>query len=141
MKSTDIIRQTWWLFAIDAAIYVISASMFSPSSSEFDSAHNVFLILSLIAASIAAFFVARQSGKVSTAIKLGAIFWFIWRPILFVAFAALLTVTGSLDFKYAMISALGYVLAQLLVSPIVFILCGCAGWLGSKLKPEKDTDV
>lgn len=131
MKFTDIIRQTWWVFAIEAAMYVISALMFSPGSSKIDSANYVFLTFSLIAVSIAAFFVARQSGKVSTAIKLGAIFWLIWRPILFVAFAALLTVTGSLDFKYAMISALGYVLAQLLASPIVFILCGCAGWLGS----------
>lgn len=136
MKPTDIIRQTWWLFAIDAAIYVISASMFSPDSSELDSAHYIFLTFSLVAVSIAAFFVARHSGKVSTAIKLGAVFWLIWKPILFVAFAVLLTATGSLGFKYAMISTLGYVFAQLLASPIVFILCGCAGWIGRKLSNQ-----
>lgn len=132
MKFNNIIRRIWWVFAIDAAIYVINAFMFSPDASKLDG--DAFLIFSFIAVTIAAFFAALHSGRILDAIKMGAMFWFIWRPILFIVFGALSIATGSVDYKYATMAALGYVFAQLLVAPIVFILCGCAGWLGRKNK-------
>ena len=135
MRFNNIIRRVWWVFAIDATIGVLNEFVFSHEAAKLNAAGTAFLIfISLIAVTIAAFFEARHSGRILDAIKMGAMFLFIWKPILFVVFSALSLATGSVDYTNAPLAALGSVFALLLFSPIVLILCGCAGWLGSKLK-------
>jgi hypothetical protein len=139
MRFVDIVRRLWWIFVLDAIIYVVNALTFSPQEKQLGTAGTVFEILSYAIVTVAAFLAARYSGRILDAIKIGALFWFIWRPIPFLISSALSITAGTVDYERAKMAALGYAFALLLFSPLALALCGGGGWFGRRRHQASST--
>lgn len=98
----------------------------------------VLEILTFGMVAIAAFLAARYTGRVVDAIKIGALFWFIWRPIPFLISGAFSIAAGSVDYERVRMAALGYGVALLLFSPIAMAISGGAGWFGKRTHQPPD---
>lgn len=133
MAVISILRRLWPIFALDAAIYFAIVIGYSNNAGGLVRGVSEVLTYAMVAA--IGYFSARFSGRLMSSLATGAIFWFVWKPFLFLLSGIPAVAMGSLDIDRVGLTALGALVALLLFSPVALGLCVAAGWIGKRWRP------
>src|SRR5689334_5505282 len=119
----------WPVFLLDAIVYGIVSVLFHVRPSTLEGwVGNIVEVENYGIVVLAGYLAARGSGKVSMALVGGALFWFLWKPLLFVTTGFSGTLLGEASIDRLLKTTLGAVIALAIFSPVALLASAIGGW-------------
>jgi hypothetical protein len=121
----------WPVFLFDGIVYAIVSVLFHVRPATLDGwwVGNIIECENYGIVVLAGYLAARRSGKVSVALAGGALFWFLWKPVLFVATGFSGTLLGEASIDRLLKTTIGAVIALAIFSPLALLASAIGGWL------------
>lgn len=122
-----LIQAIWPVLTADAVMYAINEATYVFGSKS--GIGWLYEIMGYGLVLLAGYLAARESGLISRALLAGAVFWFLWRPLLALAAGLIGLIAGDVEADSFGTGLLGVVGALVLFSPIALAASAIGGFI------------